>query len=368
MTSLLILRNGSLASRLVSERLWRFRRCFQSDKPVSSDSINSSNDILLNATASMRKNRDSGVDTYASGVKFQQTKNAAFSKRKPNMGNASPGQQHAKKRFTVKWTTGTERAQEAANHTLQQIFKLNERGVVKVVSQQSNTLEERLFVKWAAGLDLGDIGFTIVNVEQRGSYSIPLIKVVDAKTALKKYSDELARRKEEELSKMGFSNKRLGKKIDRDSGDDNLKQIKVSWQISDADLNKQKAHEITSQLKKGYKVYLYLDRREELGKTNWSEDVSAIQEDEKKARSPKLSSRELMRRQEVMDRLQEIVDEFALQPVLNGSIDSRLIMKLTPKTTSTNKSDKAALKEERKQLRQKKLESKLLKKKQKESV
>ncbi|SCV03633.1 LANO_0G05314g1_1 [Lachancea nothofagi CBS 11611] len=354
----------SLYSRLwtyhiSARRLSRAHRCFHAAKPVLSSSISSSNDILFNATASMRKNKETAK---LNGPRSHPSSNGQ-SRRKP-FKPSGPGH-NIKKRTVVKWSTGSERAQSAANHTLQQIFKLNERGVIRVVDQETNQLEETTILTWAAGLDLGQFGITIVNVEQRGTYSIPLVKLVDTKTALKKYSDELARQKEEELTKMGFSNKRLGKKVEKDNGEDNVKQIKVSWQISDADLNKQKANEITSQLKKGYKVFLYLNGREALNKSTWAEDI-ASPESENDSNAKKISAKELQRRQSVVDLIEEIVGDYALQPSVDGNIESRLIIKLTPKPTAHKKEDKTALKEERKLQRQAKLLKKVEKKKDKE--
>ncbi|CEP64488.1 Aim23p LALA0_S11e05292g [Lachancea lanzarotensis] len=367
MMSLQGLRSIPIASRTLFGRLGRVHRGFHPDRPITSGSVSRSNDILFNATTSMKNNKSRKSYPNASATNSQLPKSTFPLRRNVKLGNSASGQHFAKKRTMIKWTSGTERAQNAANHILQQVLKYNGRGIVKVVMQESNTLEEKVFVNWAADIDLDQMGFILVNIEQTSSGSIPLIKVVDSKTALKRYSDELAERKKEELIKMGFSSKRLGKKNDKDNSDDNLKQIKISWQISDSDLNKQKANEITSQLKKGHKVYLYLNGKDELSKINWSDDISASQEDEKKSKGPKITSKEYARRETVLRRLHEITSEWALQPALDGSIESRLIMKLNPKPASTNKDDKALIKEERRQLKQARLETKLLRKKKKES-
>ncbi|CUS24643.1 LAQU0S18e00958g1_1 [Lachancea quebecensis] len=333
--------------------LLQLRSCrkLQTTRFVLAESVASNNDILFNATASMRKNKDAAKlmtdrPRYTGPVKRKQT-------RGPNTGY------QGKKRTNFKWSTGSERAQAAANFTLRQVFKLNERGVVKVVNQTTNKLEETSILSWAGELDLQTHGLTIVDIEQRGTFSIPLVKLVESKTALKKYSDELAKQKEEELMRLGFSSKRTGRKNENDSNEDNLKQIKVSWQISDADLNKQKANEIISQLKKGYKVFLYLNGKDALNKSNWAEDIT----DQEPTHIKKTSMRELERRQYVVEQLQAIVSEFSLSPAVEGSIETRLIMKLTPKPVASKKEDRMALKEQRKKERQEKLEKKLEKKK-----
>ncbi|CAR24023.1 Aim23p [Lachancea thermotolerans CBS 6340] len=351
MLSLLTFKNCFLSNGRVL--IFQLKPCrkLQTTRFVLAESVASNNDILFNATASMRKNKDAAklmTDRihYVSPAKRKQT-------RTPSTGHQN------RKRTTLKWNTGSERAQAAANFTLRQVFKMNERGVVKVVNQTTNKLEETSILIWAGELDLQKHGLAIVDVEQRGTFSIPLVKLVESKTALKKYSDELAKQKEEELTRLGFSSKRTGRKNENDSNEDNLKQIKVSWQISDADLNKQKANEIISQLKKGYKVFLYMNGKDALNKSNWAEDIT----DEEPAHTRKHSDRELERRQHIVEQLQVIVNEFSLSPTVEGSIETRLIMKLSPKPVASKKEDRMALKEQRKRERQEKLERKLEKKK-----
>ncbi|SCU87666.1 LADA_0E05424g1_1 [Lachancea dasiensis] len=362
MSNILGLRGGSRLCRIAPRSLYQSYRWFHFSRPLFSSLMNNTNDILVNATASMRRNK---VIDKPQISKNQPEKGA--NQRKRLVKGYSSGYQ-TKKRLTINWTTGSERAQNAANHTLKQILKLNDRGVIKVVNQETNKLEETTVMIWASEIDLEHFGFLVVNVEQRGSHNIPLVKLVDSKTALKKYSDELAKLKEQELMKMGFSHRKLGKKNEKDSADDNLKQIKVSWQISDSDLNKQKANEITSQLKKGYKVYLYLNGKDALNKANWADDITSSAEVlESKFKSQKTTAKELKRRQQVLEQLIEIVSELALQPSIEGSTESKLIMKLSPKTSITKKENKTALKEERKRQRQAKVEMKVEKKRRNEA-
>lgn len=63
-----------------------------------------------------------------------------------------------------------------------------------------------------------------------------------------------------------------------------------------------------------------------------------------------------------MERIHEIVDEYAVTPIVEGDIASRLIMKVTPKPTAKKREDKTALKEQKKRERQAKLERNLEKK------
>lgn len=118
MLGLSCLRNRLLGRGTVAGYHLQFFKELHVSKAASAGSVSSSNDILFNATASMRKNKDSA---RFDGEKVQVRSTGPHKKKTPKNGTSG---HHIRKRTTVKWTTGTERAQSAANHTLQRIFKL----------------------------------------------------------------------------------------------------------------------------------------------------------------------------------------------------------------------------------------------------
>lgn len=339
----------SFFSRIFCQRSFQINKF--STSSVCSNLKDRNNEILLYASNSMKEKKRlpfvPGSNTSKNG--FQDRK------RPNNVPRKKP-------RF--QWTSGSERAQRAADQVLQQVFNMNGRGVVKVVDQETNKLVETTVLEFVRGVDLDKCGLSIVNLEERSGYQIPLLKLIDVKAALKKHSDEIGRRKRDELSRMGLPSKRMGKSNEHEKSSDNVKHIKVSWQISDFDLAKQKANEISSQLKKGFKVNLYIDSKDALSKANWADKFEGIDnyDDNRK----KISNRELKRREEVLEQLKLIYEELTLQPTIEGDLKSRIILRLLPKPVMAKKEDKYALKELRRKQKQAKLEKRLERKKQRD--
>lgn len=342
---------------------------------------NNNNDILFSTTTSIQRKRGQARQQPKEQLKKQPKKQPkeeqkeqqkeqhngqfrpCFRQQDEDRQKRSAGGKHRRK-IVVKWNSGSERAQEAANSVLTKIFKMNDRGTIKTVNQETNRLEETNIREYAKGVDLDRQGFTVVDIQEQDGSQIPLVKLVESRVALKKYSDELAKQKEQEMASLGISRKRTGKPAENEKSEDCVKQIKVSWQISDADLHKQKANEITAQLQKGFKVYLYVDGKDSFGRSNWADKFEGLGE-EAGSRN-KLSGKDLKRRSLVLEALQEIAKDVSVQPVVEGSLQTRMIMKLSPKPAASPKQDKNALKEQRKRERQEKLHRRIEKKKQRE--
>lgn len=330
---------------------------------------NNNNDILFSTTTSIQRKRGQARQQPKEQPKEQQKEQhngqfrPRFRQQDEDRQKRSAGGKHRRK-IVVKWNSGSERAQEAANSVLAKIFKMNDRGTIKTVNQDTNRLEETNIREYAKGVDLDRQGFTVVDIQEQDGSQIPLVKLVESRVALKKYSDELAKQKEQEMASLGISRKRTGKPAENEKSEDCVKQIKVSWQISDADLHKQKANEITAQLQKGFKVYLYVDGKDSFGRSNWADKFEDLGE-EAGSRN-KLSGKDLKRRSLVLEALQEIAKDVSVQPVVEGSLQTRMIMKLSPKPAASPKQDKNVLKEQRKRERQEKLHRRIEKKKQRE--
>lgn len=354
-------------------------RHFHRSAAVWSDLLynNNNNDILFSTTTSIQRKRGQARQQLKEQPKGQPKELQKEQQKEQHNGQFRPrfrqqdedrqkrsaGGKHRRK-IVVKWNSGSERAQEAANSVLAKIFKMNDRGTIKTVNQDTNRLEETNIREYAKGIDLDRQGFTVVDIQEQDGSQIPLVKLVESRVALKKYSDELAKQKEQEMASLGISRKRTGKPAENEKSEDCVKQIKVSWQISDADLHKQKANEITAQLQKGFKVYLYVDGKDSFGRSNWADKFEDLGE-EAGSRN-KLSGKDLKRRSLVLEALQEIAKDVSVQPVVEGSLQTRMIMKLSPKPAASPKQDKNVLKEQRKRERQEKLHRRIEKKKQRE--
>lgn len=314
-----------------------------------------SNDIVRNALTP----KNVSLETHNNGKGSSQRRGLPKSGPKNRTTNKNKGS--GKKNVAVTWSTGSDRDKEAANSVLSQIFRMNRAGNIKIINSETSKPEETNIRTFGKGINLEENGLVIVNFEEVGTLKVPLVKLVERKVALKRFSDEKARQKEKELIDMGVLKKKPAKLGDSDKGEDSVKQIKVSWQIKDDDLSKQKSHEIINQLKKGYKVHLYIADKAHINSKNLAADFDNVQ----KPNTKKLSNKDLQQRSSVYEKLQEIFEEYSAQPVIEGSVETKMLIKLTPKVSPAgDKDSKQALKEQRKKERQEKLMMRLERKKQ----
>ena len=357
-TMLELLLKRSLLQRTVPLGSVRYFHC---TKYFHKDNASSTTDIFRNAMKRKRELAGLREQNHSNGVR-----NVAFPKEYIKRQKQPPRNATKKKRISITWATGTDRAKEAANSVVSEIFKKNSKGNIKIVDSTTHRIETSNIRYFAKGIDLDKVGLSIVNIEQIDDENqIPLVKLVESRVALKRYSDFLAKRKEMEMMKLGVMNKSF-RTLETDKKEDNLKQIKISWQIESDDLQRQKAHEIVSLLKKGSKVTLYLDDKNNINSNNWLEgfeELDRFQKDD----TNRLPKSVLEKRAAVLETLKETVSEYANEPVLVGNIAMKMIMKLTPKDVKPHDNDKRALKELRKKERQEKLQKRIEKKKLKDT-
>ncbi|SMN22833.1 similar to Saccharomyces cerevisiae YJL131C AIM23 Putative protein of unknown function [Maudiozyma saulgeensis] len=339
-------------------------RSFNSNNKGTLESRDLLRDIISNRQAKTSSLRVNGVKNRNFTLARGTNHNGHFTKRNPNPNHNPNHNIKKKKRIVINWDSGTERAQEAANHTIKEVFKLNSKGNIRIFDKESHKIEQSNIRYYARGLDLNTLGMSIVDIETvDGETRIPLIKIVDSKTALKRYSDDMAKLKENELIEKGIIRKRFS---DPSKSEDTLKHIKLSWKIREDDLLNQKAHEIEGLLQKGNKVNIYIDDNNNGTPKHWLDDFEkllnpAVEEDSQApARIPK---RELKHRNEIMEQIKTLVNELSVTPVIEGDVTSKVIIRLSPKPSTKPNVDKQELKEERRRARQEKLEKRIQKKK-----
>ncbi|CCK69379.1 Aim23p KNAG_0C02680 [Huiozyma naganishii CBS 8797] len=323
----------------------------------------SNNSILRNVTNNLNHNSSQKVDLPSGGRGGSEYKNSRSNDSNPTH---SYNKVRRPKKIVINWRTGTERAQMAANSIIAEIFKLNEKGDIMFIAPGSNKLESSNVRKFARGLDLGQYGLSIVNVEKVSGFNgnrrqVPLIKIVDSEVALRKYADELGKRKRDELVELGV----LSKNNTGPKRDTSLKHIRVSWRINLDDLEHQKAYEINKLLKRGHKVNLYLDEGQQPSK-DWILNFQNTLTDSGSKDS--ISKRDKAQRKIVLERIQELVDEWSTTPAIEGTIYGKMIMKLAPRIIPNDNKDKMNLKNERKKERQLKIQERIERKKLREST
>lgn len=331
-------------------------RGFHAKRPCQADWM-ANNDILLNATAAIKRNKEKTQQGYLHGTSADEVFRQVNMKQRSNY-NKKPFKKP--RSIVIKWSTGSDRAKDAANSTVSNIFRMNMEGTVEVINSKTHKVEQTNIREFAKGLDLDEVGLSIADVNQiNENMSIPLIKLVEARVALKRYSDDMAKQKERELMEMGVI-KRPMKSSESDKVESTVKRLKISWEIKPDDLCRQKAHEILTQLKKGFKVFIYIDSKNSGGSKNWLDcfENSLPQE-------TTLSKREWEQRSFIVDRITEIVEEYSIQPQIEGTFEDKMMIKLVPKPLKSQKVDKKALKEQRKKERQEKLQKRIEKSKKK---
>lgn len=270
------------------------------------------------------------------------------------------------KRLMVRWTTGSERARLAANRVINDVYDLNKDGTIKMLDQETNQLHTSDIRNFIKGLNLDEEGLSIVNIEKNENdkykkSQIPLLKRVDAKTALKRYTDLLAKEKEKELAELGLLKK---KNSNVSKKDPTIKHIRITWQINEDDLKNQKTNEINSLLQKGHKVNLYIESKSNNLSKSWLENFDELEENEF---AKGLSKRQVRENESLVENLKEIVEPYSITPVIEGSVYSKMIIKLAPRPDKKPNVDKKSLRDERKKERQLKLQKRIEKKKLKES-
>ncbi|CCE61982.1 hypothetical protein TPHA_0B03100 [Tetrapisispora phaffii CBS 4417] len=257
------------------------------------------------------------------------------------------------------WINGTEKAKLAATLTYKEILKHNKFGKIKTINPTTGKLTDSKIQDIIRNIDLDKNGIQIVNFEKNMDESItPIVKIIESKIALEKYSQDLAKIKNQELVESGSSaNKFKGKKPNEKSAK-SIKYIRITWRIENDDLRRQKAHEIQTALKRGMKVHIFIDDNYNAS-NNWITDFELHLNDS----DHKLTKSENTKRESLVKTLEQIFQSDSISPIIAGSIKSKMLIKLSPiqeKTESkgdSNKDNKAKdLKTQKKLLRQQKLE------------
>ena len=349
-----------------------FVRLFNSNRNVAVEAGDLLRDIMGSKRPATSQSLKVG-EVRNRSITMDKSKRHTYRGVKQGSVKGKPGM-NRKKRIVINWQSGTERAQEAANDTIQRVFRLNSKGTINIFDNTTKQIEPSNIKSYAKGLDLDTHGLSIVDVETVSpELRVPLVKIVDSKTALKRYSDEIARRKEEELIEKGVIRKRNTDTSSRT--DASLKHVKLTWKVQEDDLLNQKAREIETQLTRGNKLNIYIDDGSRGTPKNWLdsfENVSASAETEAEGEvkpvTVRIPKKELRRRESIVEQIKTLVEELSIVPVIEGGVESKMIIRLSPKATTAKKVDTQSLKEERKRQRQEKLAMRVQKKKERLST
>jgi hypothetical protein len=170
----------------------------------------------------------------------------------------------------------------------------------------------------------------LVDVQELKGERYPVVRKMSKEAVLKTFAEK----RSVEISKLYGRTKEKKR-------DANVKFIKVSWEISQTDLENQKKNEITSQLQKGFKLTIAIDSKDNLQDLRGAFEVSASKD------VAKLHDLEKLKREKTLEFIKELLLEVA-DVDISGDIKGKIIMNVSPKVNDNKKADKRVLKDQKK--------------------
>lgn len=225
----------------------------------------------------------------------------------------------------------SDRENEFYTEKLKQVFSINSRFEVMAIGGQGGA--SRMKLKTFLRRLEEDEAFDVVDIQTVDDIQFPIVRATNKVATLKTFSDKRA----VEVTKMfgrTHERKRTG----------NLNFIKISWEISQNDLENQKTNEITSQLKKGNKLTIAIDTKDNLQDSRYAFEADTI------SKGGQLNKLEELRRQKAFEYLKTILEENGTVEY-NGAITGKMIITVTPKAKVDNKAAKKTEKNKKKQER-----------------
>lgn len=346
------LRNSSISNDQTKERFQGPRNGFQNRTPGNNQPF--------------QRNRPNDRNRSSQGNRFNGPG------RRDQKGGSSYKRPDPSKPVIPKWEYGTDLEKQYMNDLLQTIYKINENGRVSYVAP-SGDIEYATVLKYVDTVPENQV-LGIVDVQEKLGEKVAFLKLFERKVKLQEFSNKLA----EEKTKL-FGRTRKNKR------DSTLKSIKVSWEISQKDLDNQKTNEILGHLKKGYKLRLVIGQKDTIGRRNFNFDKEQTEADEAAEEEDDIFSendllevkqlKELVpyeerRRTKVLEQIKSVFDELAKIEV-KGDIRHKILIHAEPLVKEApKKEEKQSLKEQKKaerrlkeQLRQEKKKAKMESKK-----
>ncbi|GME76195.1 unnamed protein product [Ambrosiozyma monospora] len=285
----------------------------------------------------------------------QQRNNRGGNKRDNTRGHGV-GKNKPREKFLTE-VTGTMKDRLAFKEVIQEIMAIN-RDEIKVIDTRAGRDSSKI-VKTGylmKTIDLNENGIEMVSVANE----VPLVKIISSEAARKNYSDFLAS-EVNNLFREGQKNKLVrDENSNEENGENDIKMIRVSWQITNNDLNGQKKNEIVSHYKKGETLQIVIDENDNFDRQNNPHyDTTKEMSNVKKALRGK-----------VIDNLNALLtEELGASFETSGDVNTKVIYNLKPlQKKQLSKDEKKRLKELKKLEKQEKLKQRLEKKKAKQEA
>lgn len=266
----------------------------------------------------------------------------------PRANHRSEPQPYRRRQQDFEVPDGSPKMQEALMAIMLKCRQNDSRMQVRFVDPSTQKMTEMHLQSVINLLDVETDGLTYIPPSRRGE--LPIVRINKVSDMIRVYSDELAEAKRLEILKSGsFHAKRtelLKAQAERKKA--STKMILLSWAITVPDLLNQKRTEILGRLKKDEKLLIYWgDKRTHYSVRKGSEKedgvLKLLQKGESLEVIPSSSGEdvpvEIRRREMLLLKLQNLLEENECKVVTTGSLESRVILSVTGKKPVAEKGD-----------------------------
>ncbi|KAG7841673.1 hypothetical protein KL942_001552 [Ogataea angusta] len=241
---------------------------------------------------------------------------------------------------------GTAKDQDTLKLVFEKSREVNPKGFVKLIRKGENLGVMSLRTALAQ-IDLSKEGFLFMGpVRDQKFGDVGLLKVASPQKARKQLSKHLQQQKTQHFQE---ENPRLIAKQQKQESrqrEPDVKMVRVSWQITPHDLTSQKRHEVETQVKKGERIRIVID-----DKDNFDADVR-VTGDERS-----LTELEATKRGKIESFLDQLLEELGVEFHKEGEIYDKVSYDVKPQERKSELSpeEKKRLKQLKKQEKQEKL-------------
>ncbi|KAF8002086.1 hypothetical protein HF325_003051 [Metschnikowia pulcherrima] len=245
--------------------------------------------------------------------------------------------------------TGSERAQTALKRLIMKVKDKSSNYDVHYVDPHSKEFLTVSLESLVNKLDLRKEGIRVLPPQADG---LPIIRIIPVSEMLESYVDELAAIKQQELLDMGSARalKAASMRAQAERKKSATKILTLSWSISVSDLQNQKRNEIEKRLNKDGKLVVFIGEKSSLSSAR-----SIAEKEDALAKQLKTSNTnwermdedehalEMKRREMIFGKLDEVLQELDCKWEISGSLDARMMIKLSSNNkTNTNNEKKDA--------------------------
>lgn len=291
------------------------------------------------------------LPNFQGGGNFKKNGKNANNHSFKNNGKKHQGGSQARTRVVkFNFDTGSEKAKMALKDIITKVKELSTSYKVNYVSPESNKLTQMHFVDLVNSTDFNKDGLLVIEPKTEGEF--PLIRLIGVQDMIKEYSDKLAAIKEKELLDLGsYAAKRaMNQRMQAEKKKSTTKVLTLSWAISVSDLIHQKKNEIMKRINKGEKFIIFIGEKSSLysaRKSAEKEDSILKQLDTSRTKWDRMDedelSLEMKKRELVLEKLKELLDEAECKYDVSGNLDARMMLNLTPKVQTAVKKDESEL-------------------------